>query len=113
MKHLKAYEQLDKENGPQVGDYVICKEEQLSSTIISKKIQEFVNNNIAKVVEIQSYTYLIQFFDVPEELKNYITYDDKEKQIDGGRRVYPYEIAEFAPTIEVLKIKQTLNKYNL
>jgi len=71
MKYIKTYENLTTDE-PKIGDYVTCREEQLSSPN-AKQIANFINSNIAKIIDLEYdsgiITYLVQFNNIPEKLK--------------------------------------------
>lgn len=63
MKYLKSFESVDE---PQVGDYVVCEEDSLTS--------EFTSNNVGKIVNIEdvfdnTYCYNVAYDDIPKDIE--------------------------------------------
>ena len=64
MKYLKTFESLD---GPQVGDYVACEEDSLTS--------DFTSTNVGKIVNIEDdrdnkYYHVVAYDDIPKDIED-------------------------------------------
>jgi hypothetical protein len=83
MKYIKTYESMItnfkvfetlNENDPQVGDYVIA---ECNGNISNKKLIDFVNNTIGKLIIndydhlLKSFEYIVKYDYVPKDLKEY------------------------------------------
>jgi hypothetical protein len=117
MKYIKQYEDIRDEL--KIGDYVICKEEYITDPDAIKeniklyeKAIELTSNNIGKFVgkEKHGSNLLIQFENVPLELKPYFSAED---EFENSRIMYYREIKDFSPDKESLLIKINSNKYNI
>jgi len=99
MKHLKKFEKYKDE--PRVGDYVILEGDYFDQTII-----DFIRTNVGKIIGIDTdpesrYKYIVEFENiVPLSNSKIMQFDDEE-------------IIEWASDKEGLKIKKTINKYNI
>jgi hypothetical protein len=111
MKYIKSYE--ENSDDPQIGDYVICKEENdldsSSTTILIKnQINEFLTINIGQIAEYDGKWYEVEYHNIP-------------KNVDGWfhasklncRSMKRHEIIHYAKTKEELKPLINQIKYNL
>lgn len=128
MKHLKYFESIIEE--PQIGDYVLCKEEKYVHPhadmydcwyptsddtrihdAINKSVREFINTNFGQIVSMviindkQELGFRVKYENIPEYIKTQFTH--------GHRAMKKTEIIEFAPTKEDLEAKISSKKYNL
>ena len=111
MKYIKTFESVDE---PQVGDYVICDEEQLSD----KDVTDFVNSHIGIIFKTLNNgrfpnEYVVKFKDVPESLVMKYSFDYGDTYMLNARKIYRHEIKCWARTKEELEHKIAANKYNL
>ena len=109
MKYLKTYETLNESLDPEIGDYVICKEEGAFNSIF-----DFTSNNIGKFVEFEEVDYshahyIIAYENVPKKIADYFI----NGSINRGRRMYRHEIKYWSKDKKELEIILTANKYNL
>lgn len=113
MKHIKSYENINDDN-PQIGDYVICEEQ--NAMINYSKLNNFFKNNPGKIKNITDHdinNYVIEFYNVPKDL--YISYFDI---VQGEENLYTRpmsrnELIVFSKNIKDLEFKLSAKKYNL
>lgn len=111
MKYLKTYESL---NNPQIGDYVICKDNQLSKKI-SSMIGQIVDKESDDFKESYSsfynagYDFLVLYKQIPEEFE----YNFHKCKMGYVRPFFKTEIKFSAKTIEELELYINAKKYNL
>lgn len=111
MKYLKKFENLN--NPIEIGDYVICDEAILDYTDKEyMKAINFVSNNIGKYVKylIADKYAVIQFENVPDDIKEYFSADD---EFENCRNMYMFEIIMHSKSKEELESKLAADKYNL
>ena len=107
MKYIKKYESIN--NEPQIGDYVICKEEEETPGFTD--IINWTSVNIGKCVRIDQhkYPYLIQYENIPNNIKNNFLH----RNVPNCRMMRKYEIIHWSPNKEDLEIYTNAIKYNL
>ena len=119
MKHIKTYETLD---GPKIGDYVICKDEQNFADL-----NIFLTSHIGQVVQIGNdnkrlldYPYIVQYHEnIPEVLISdyfsYFTDSINNNEISYDCRCFASdEILNYSSDIKDMEIFLVArNKYNL
>ena len=110
MKYIKTFESLNIDE-PQVGDYVICKEEQpylFDTDTDTTKLNIFFNDNIGKISKrFNNGNYLVKFKYVPNHLVSKFSMDDE-------RLMMPEEIIYHSNNIKDIEdMKMNVNKYNL
>lgn len=109
MKYIKTYEEINI-NEPEVGDYVICKEN--NSDRSDDKAASFTSNRIGKIVRISltnTYKYDISYTDIPINLHQFFnTIRGEEcRPMKGDEIIYwSKDKDELIPFI-------SSNKYNL
>ena len=131
MKYIKKYEDLEEE--PKVGDYVICDENVAGLVKYSELVDNFLLTNIGKIlvshsrpkqnltaphifsvtaVEWYNYQYLIQYENVPENIKSFFDYEEEDgfKNCRGMER---FEIKYFSSSKEDLEILIDVKKYKI
>ena len=120
MKYLKTYEKKIQLN-PQVGDYVICNEdeEEYKSSYNTPDIlysdnlcTNFINSNIGKCIFINTNVggayYYIQYENIPTEIKDYF-----KMLHENTRRMMRNEIIYFSSNKEDLEPYINAIKYNI
>lgn len=109
---------------PQIGDYVICENHDIGSSLLLKDLQEFLDSNIGIVVEIQEGIfsdyfknfyqiedgngYKIKFDDVPFDIANDFCTED-----EGVMMFNSNEIVYHSSRKEDCEAYFTAKKYNL
>jgi hypothetical protein len=112
MKYIKQYENNTE---PQIGDYVICKDD--DDDFI--EINDFLSSNIGRIIEptdseTGSWNSDKKIFIWVKFTEPYENYDEDADVItDGVRPFYKNEIIAFSPNKEDLKHIISANKYNL
>jgi len=115
MKNLipyKIFENFNQKN-PQIGDYVLCEEEDLgdgNSALID--VKNFVKNNIGKLIKIvdeKRYNYFVQYENIPENIIDFFYFRENK----SSRIYYRKEIKFFSPNKKDAEIILQANKYNL
>ena len=108
MKYLKKYEDVNK---PEVGDYVYCQEDLLTSDDETYyKAMEFVKNNIGKILKKNpkySDFFVVRYENIPFELKEYFNV------FKSSRNIKYDEIIYWGKTKEEVEAKINSEKYNL
>ena len=110
MNHIKTYKQNISE--PQIGDYVLCKED-----IRDCKRKKFTSENIGQYIQKHGSLYIVQYENIPKELKNqFITPDNDQfpdvlKQNCAG--MTREEILHWSEDKEDIEFILDTNKYNL
>jgi hypothetical protein len=102
MKYLKTFE--ENENEPQVGDYVIVRENRILL------LDSFFSENVGRIVDdkySRRYPFLVQFENIPDDLK--IEFGDK----NNSRQFSIDEIDHWSKNKEDLELMISANKYNL
>jgi len=121
MKHVKAYESssdeiedhIPKIGSPQIGEYVICEEENRNK---SEACRKFLQKNIGQIIRYVEYgnnfgdnlVYLIQYNNVPDKLEKYFRIISP-----NCRTMSEDEIKFHSYNIDDLEILFSANKYNL
>lgn len=118
MKHLKIYEIYKSGITRRIldnihkGDYVIMNHNSVFTTCIStyaiKELDEFLENNIGIVINVNKVNnnISVKYHDVPFTISGFFH--------NLGYEIFePYDIVEYASTIDELKMKLQTNKYNL
>ena len=126
MKHIKTYEDL---NIPQIGDYVICKNDSQYEEDFG--FDEFISENIGQIVNTdETHEYFVQYENVPHDydLLNYAFFTTDRTFLKGlkfrtlisNKNKYSNitsfkldEIIDFSPNKKDLEIKIASRKYNL
>ena len=112
MKYLKAYES---KKGPQIGDYVVCKD----SLFEEDEMVNFFANNIGRYIKrntppyhyaLSEFKYIIRYKNVPKDLRSQFEVDIEDRFIRGMRRD---EILFFSSNKEDCEIFINAKKYNL
>jgi len=103
MKHVKTFEDINKK--PKVGDYVLCNE-----FTAFDEFRIFLNNNIGKIVEINSNSddncpFCIEFKNIPKVFTYKFPYNK--------RNFSEKEIVYCSDNIEELETFLSAKKYNL
>jgi len=123
MKHLKTYENLQKQ--PQIGDYAI-----VDLKRIKDELEDFTDNNICQIKEIKErtlywhYDYQIEFDTVPEKYhylfqrylndKNYSPQSSaNHKNVKYRRWISENNILFFSDNIEDCQLYIQAKKYNM
>ena len=106
MKYIKTYEDVN--NEPQIGDYVLCKQ---NEGFAKKSINNIISKNIGKILS-KFVDYYIVYYDcfIPEKLKYFFSNFNGPKY---SRLIKKYEIEHFSSNKEDLEILLKLKKYNL
>jgi len=108
MKYLKTYEDSNKYNPPEVGDYVIIK-----SSIFEDKPRRYIEDKIGKVEEISTIgsnaikMYLVSF---EENFPDYFWEITKEP---NKISFYLIEFISWSNNKEELELELSTKKYNL
>ena len=98
MKHLRTYERIN--DGPQVGDYVT-----FDPVFIHNDIYGVFNNIIGQIVYIDEVDGdITKSYDKPFTVK---------LSEETTRKFSYFEFSDWNSDIEILKMKQNINKYNL
>jgi len=98
---------------PQIGDYVICQEEDLGDgNAASKEVQKFINNSIGKIIEVSDepkliYPYNVQYQNIPENI------EDAFYSGSSSRKYSRKEIIFFSQNKKDCEIYLQMKKYNL
>jgi len=106
MKYLKTYE----ENAElQIGNFVLCKE---VSAI--KDLQNFISENIGQYIRKQhqknNIYYIIEYENVPKNLKSYFTMKEYNKTQYNCRQMSKRELVHWSKNKEDLEAILTANK---
>lgn len=113
MKHLKTYENVNN-NESQVGDYVLCKPNNMDVLFGTKNqktnLKNFIQNNIGIIKKITADEIQVKYHDVPFTINKFFNYDNTLSfELD--------EIIISSSDIEDIKkeyeLRFTSNKYNL
>ena len=102
------------EDKPEVGDYVICYYDNDNIAGYSDVEQDFIQNKIGKVVEIDSralYQYSVTFDNIPEQLINGDI--DGEAYIDFNRDAIKSFSNDKEDLEEELELRYSANKFNI
>lgn len=123
MKYLKTYEGINFGNNskigdPKIGDYVICKEDDLYPNNKSiNLLMKFLNENIGQCINIVNDLYYIEYNNIPELIEEFFRFDKKtgliEKKVTNCRCMRSGEIIYFSSDREDLETILNVNKYNL
>ena len=110
MKYLKLFENII--NKPQIGDYVICDEENKNTKLIN-----FISSNIGQIIdgpEPNTNLNVSPGFDIYYTIKynNYNNIDDLIKS-GGLRNMYLIEILYSSPNFEDVEIYMNTKKFNI
>ena len=110
MKHLKQFEFLN-QNEPQIGDYVLCHEEDVED---DDDLTNFIDNNIGKIIGIDNTNTVpfdVEYENVPDNIRYHFTF-----YTSNDRLMTRKEIIYFSPNKpnkeELEAIKQA-NKFNI
>lgn len=109
MKYLKTFEEINI-GEPEVGDYVICKEDNEDRS--DDKARDFTIRNIGKIVRISpnlKYKYDVSYENIPIKLYQFFNDINKEK----CRPIRYDEIIYWSKNKEELIPFISSNKYNL
>ena len=103
MKHIKLFEELDI---PKDGDYVLIHEKfEFHDNEFFALLENFINNNIGKIIGIFTYRVIVEYFDIPEKIKYFFS-------IHNSREVNLHKIISFG-TKEQMELELQAKKYNL
>jgi len=114
MKHIKTYEHRSLHiDEPQVGDYVICRE----NFIPDKDMVDFISNNVGHLVMIRGNNiesaafcgYIVQYENIPTDIRGFGRYDN----FKNCRLMRRFEILHWSKNKEDLEIYIDTRKYNL
>jgi len=118
MRYIKTYETLNESLDPEIGDFVICKE-----NIKNNSVAEFTSNNIGKLVDIDEVDYsaahyIVGYKDVPEKYNDYFRIGTPLTELNKEskrlyRRMHRDEIIYWSPNKEDCKAYLAAKKYNL
>lgn len=109
MKYLKTYE--EKTELLKIGDYVICKEILMSHYYFAEKLNDFLTQNVGQYIsDVRNGMYLVQYENIPEELKKYFNEDEK---IENSRPMEKREILQWSIDKEYLEAMIAAKRYNL
>ena len=99
MKYIKTFES---KLTPQIGDYVICKDE------YNTVIQDFISNSIGIIIpgETGRKYYTVKYENIPRSIRTYF-------RIDGDRSFGKNDIVYHSKNKEDLEHFVQANKYNL
>ncbi len=115
MKYIKKFEEIDqdKNDEPQIGDYVIC-DDTFSD---DKQLLDFIKNNMGQIIPIDyddsidknHFDYLVKYENIPYALisRFFRFYNDTSRPMKREEIIY------YSPNKEDLEIIITQNKYNL
>ena len=130
MKHLKTYEEiLITDNGPQIGDYVICRDTE-------KFLNDFLSTNIGQVIDdrvehntghgrldvLKNKKYFVRnypdYFIYPIKYDNIPSYNSSDKlkkhfNNNNFRYMEKTDILFYSPNKEDCETFLAANKYNL
>ena len=112
MKYLQFFEY--KTGEANIGYYVICKENPKNFALnkdTTDKIIYFTSNNVGKIIEYNEkdfYEYVVQFENVPEDIKEYFTSGNFTARV-----ISSHEIKECSKDKEKLELMLSANRYNL
>jgi len=113
MKYIKLYEKLKK---PKIGDYIICKEENINDEALTN----FLLSNIGQIYKFnygsynlgKLYAYVVEYNNIPKDLEiNFREYPEYDK--NNLITILPKEIVAFSQNKEDLGIYINKMKYNL
>jgi len=124
MKYIKTYEGIN--DGPQVGDYVICKKSSYKSCA---DINQFLSQNVGYIFKI-GINYNIQYeIEIPENIQHFFglrrslsgtnpttgSVASLKSKVGEKKHIYMrrHEILEFSSSKEELESKINAKKYNL
>lgn len=120
MKYIKVFEDI--KNIPKIGDYVICQD-----SLARYEVVEFISNNIGQIIapfhsipfhpttpkNPSEPQFVIQYENIPEELKYSFYYENNMKYYSGLRNMALNEIIKFSKNKEELEDYLVAKKYNL
>ena len=102
ITNFKLFEKIN-EVGPEIGDWVICKESDSDS-----EVDTFTSNNIGKYIRYDydiQYHYVIYYEDVPEDLQKYFSFNERNMELS--------EIQYWSKDKEDLEYIIQTSKFNL
>jgi hypothetical protein len=103
MKYLKTYEKnID---NPQVGDYVIVHVD-LKIYEFKDIVNNFINNNVGKIVHENEFEVKVTYDNAPPELKTWFGHD-------GTRTFSVDRIVDFDKSKEKLELRLIAKNYNI
>ena len=118
MKHIRTYEQSS--NEPQIGEYAICDIAFTSGQEFREQMNNFVKNNIGKILEIDNIHgknfekyYHIYYQNVPKEFSRFFGWRQKYDFSEYFLNIHEDSIICHSIDKEKLELLIHTNKYNL
>lgn len=116
MKYIKKFKENKFRYKIKIGDNILLHIEPSSPKLLRSEIKlaiDYVNSHICKIVEINRYGWEIkvEFKNVPDDIQSYFGKSDKENTF--YRYFSTDNIVDIGNSIEEIKIKKDIEKYNL